>query len=213
MSGIRRFLIACILSMGASSLLLAQSETKVDFSAYVFPDSSKPTSVYVTGLKLDFKFAGYGTYIPSEYPTLTELPLETGERISFEKIAEITFKAERVQWKQYVEPEQRHQYDSVDEQGYRYWSDVEVVALVKDWQGESIRSRIVRPEISDVYLSGKTPRGEFRLQIDQENNKNIHVVFEPLYKMICAKDVSHIFPNSSWTFCPICGGKLKKMMP
>jgi len=201
--------VFCTLWLAANCTLLAQSEGKQGFNAYVSPDSARE-SIYVTALKIDFKFAGYGTYIPAEYPTLTELPLETGERISFDKIAEATFKAERVQWKQFVDPDQRHQYESVDEQGYRHWSDVEIVATVKDWEGETIRSRIARPEVSDVFLSGKTSRGDFRLQIDQENNKTVHVVFEPLFSMVCAKDASHVFPNSSWTFCPICGSKLKR---
>ncbi len=201
--------LSCLLWLAASHSLFAQPESKISFNAYVSPDSSKE-SIHVTALKIDFKFAGYGTYVPTEYPTLTELPLETGERISFDKISEATFRAERVQWKQFVDASQRHQYDSVDEQGYRHWSDVEVVAMVKDWEGEIIRSRIARPEVSDVFLSGKTSRGDFRLQIDQENNKTVYVVFEPLFSMVCTKDASHVFPNSSWTFCPICGSKLKR---
>ena len=80
-----------------------------------------------------------------------------------------------------------------------------------DWEGNVISSRIKRPEYADVFLIGETSRGEFKLQVDQENNKKVFVKFEPNFIMQCSKDQTHIFPNRSFKYCPLCGNKLKKI--
>lgn len=182
----------------------------VAVTAFVEPDSGKE-QIRVTDLKLDFRFAGYGYYLPSNYPVSESIPLENGEVVKLENIAEATFKARRVRWKKFIPEEERKNYTDVDSEGYRHWSAVEVECWIRDWEGNDTRSRIKRPDYSDVYLVGKTNRGEYGLQIDQENSKTVHVIFEPNFIMQCEKDKSHLFPNSSYVYCPFCGSKLKKI--
>ncbi|GEM_PF-597576 len=188
----------------------AHPDSAHSFEARVYPDSSKPP-IQVKNLQLEFVFAGYGVYLPSDYPTLTAFPLESGERIAMENIAEVVCKAVRVQWKKYQEPEKRHTDSRVDAQGYLHWSDVEVEVTLKDWNGQTVQSRLFRPEISDVYLTGTTDRGDFRLQLDQENGKSVRIEFEPLFIMQCTGDFNHLFPNMNWKYCPLCGASLKKV--
>ena len=178
-------------------------------TAYVEPDSGK-TSIRVSEVQLSFKFAGYGVYNPEDYPVMNKIPLENGMTIKLNQIAEMQFRAERVSWKKFIPQKERHQYKDVDEEGYRRWSAVEVNAKIKDWDGKSFNSRILRPEFADIYLTGQTNNGVYNLQIDQENDKVIHVVFEAEFVMQCEKDHQHIFPNKSWKYCPLCGAKLKK---
>lgn len=194
----------------ASLAAIAQPDSAHRFEARVYPDSSKP-AIQVKNLQLEFVFAGYGVYLPSDYPTLTAFPLESGERIAMENIAELVCRPVRVQWKKYQEPDQRRTDARVDAQGYRHWSDVEVEVMLKDWNGNSVQSRLFRPEISDVYLTGMTDRGDFRLQLDQENGKMVRLEFEPLFIMQCTGDLNHLFPNMNWKYCPLCGASLKKV--
>lgn len=188
----------------------AQSGAAALFEAKVYPDSTKPP-VVVKQLQLEFIFAGYGVYLPSDYPTLTSFPLETGERVEMENIAEVLCRPVRVEWKKYLEPGQRQDKPTVDAQGYQHWSDVEVELTLKDWSGAVTAARLSRPEISDVYLTGKTDRGDFRLQLDQENGRTVRIEFEPLFIMRCTGDLSHLFPNMRWKYCPLCGSALKKV--
>ncbi|HNY92017.1 MAG TPA: hypothetical protein PKM23_10880 [bacterium] len=188
----------------------AQVNSSSIIEAKVYPDSSKP-AVTVKNLQLEFVFAGYGVYLPSDYPTVTHFPLESGERVLMENVAEITCFPMRVEWKKYLEPDQRSRSVPVDAQGYRHWSDVEVEVLIKDWNGNQVKSRLFRPEISDVYLIGRTDRGDFRLQLDQENGKTVRIEFEPLFIMQCSGDINHLFPNMKWKYCPLCGASLKKV--
>jgi hypothetical protein len=194
----------------SSLTTVAQNGSPHIFEAKIYPDSSKP-AVQVKNLQLEFVFAGYGVYLPSDYPTVTHFPLESGERISMENIAEMYCQPVRVQWKKYVEPGQRNQNTMVDAQGYHHWSDVEVEITLKDWNGNLVRSRLFRPEISDVYLTGTTDRGDFRLQLDQENGKTVRIEFEPLFIMQCTGDINHLFPNMKWKYCPLCGASLKRV--
>jgi hypothetical protein len=179
-------------------------------SAFVEPDSGKE-QIKVQDIQLDFKFTGYGYYLPSRYPIYDEIPLENGEMVKLSKIAEATFTPIRVQWKKYIPANERNKYDGVDNTGYRHWRAVEVDCCLKDWNGTTTRSRIKRPDYSDIFLVGQTNRGEFNLQIDQENGKVIHLVFEPQFIMLCSKDKSHLFPNSIYKYCPFCGNKLEKI--
>ncbi len=196
----------------ASEAVLGQDSEEIRVNAKVEPDSGKG-SIQVFDLKLDFEFAGYGVYIPAEYPTLTVIPLETGERVRLDKIAKATFKGTRVFWKKWIEPSERKKYDNVDSDGYYHWSDIEVAVTILDWNGQKTKSRIKRPEFSDVYLVGRTPRGDFKLQLDQENGKTVVVVFEPNFIMMCPNDKTHVFPNADYIYCPKCGAKLEKVIP
>ena len=202
----RLLLILFLYSLSA----LAQIPSAHLFEAKIYPDSSKP-AILVKNLQLEFIFAGYGVYLPSDYPTVTYFPLESGERINMENIAEVQCRPVRVEWKKYLEPEQRAQNVPVDAQGYRHWSDVEVDITLRDWNGNLVQSRLFRPDISDVFLIGKTDRGDFRLQLDQENGKMVRLEFEPLFIMQCTGDINHLFPNMRWKYCPICGASLKKV--
>ncbi len=188
----------------------AQDPAAYVFNARVYPDSSKP-AIAVKDAQIEFIFAGYGAYLPSEYPLVRYFPLENGEHISFASVAEVQCRPRRVQWKKFIEPAQRRQYPDVDEAGYRHWSDIEIDILLKDWNGLETRSRIQRPEVSDVFIIGKTDRGAYRLQLDQENGKTVRIEFEPLFIMQCSSDLNHLFPNVQWRFCPLCGASLKKI--
>ena len=179
-------------------------------TAMVAPDSGE-NQIKVKELKLDFKFAGYGYYMPSNYPLADEIPLENGEIVQLENIAEATFVAKRVQWKKYIPEPERKNFTDVDNDGYRQWSAIEVEVQLRDWDGNITNSRIKRPDYADVFLVGKTQRGDYSLQIDQENNKTVHVVFEPTFILQCTKDNAHLFPNSTFQFCPYCGSKLKRI--
>lgn len=179
-------------------------------TAMISPDSGE-NQIKVKELQLDFKFAGYGYYMPAQYPIADEIPLENGEIVQLANIAEATFSASRVNWKKFIPETERKNYAKVANDGYRHWSAVEVEVWLRDWDGNITESRIKRPDYADVFLIGKTQRGDYSLQIDQENNKTVHVVFEPTFILQCTKDKSHLFPNSSYQFCPYCGSKLKKI--
>ena len=167
--------------------------------------------IEVNNLMLDFVFSGYGLYAPGDYPMLTEFPLQNGERVLFDRIKETTLLPERVFWKEYIEPDRRNKYSNIDELGYRHWSDIEVNVRLVDWEGHTILSRLKRPEYSDIFLRGETSRGVLELQLDQENGKKTHIIFLPQYILQCTGDKSHIFPNSTYTYCPICGKSLIKL--
>jgi hypothetical protein len=188
----------------------AQIDPQVPVHALVYPDSAS-SGVFVRDIHLDVRFAGYGVYVPSEYPTLSCIPLENGERVTFDAMSQLTAHARRVHWKTFVEPANRHQYSDVNPDGYRYWSGVEVDVTITGWDGKVIHSRIQRPEVSDVYLSGTTDHGDFRLQLDQENNKTVRVQFDAKYIMQCTDNLKHLFPNMNWKFCPSCGAPLKRI--
>ena len=119
------------------------------------------------------------------------------------------FRGKRVQWKQYVEPDRRDEYDNIDGDGYRHWTAVEVQTTVTDHQKNTIISRIDRPDYANVYLKGTTPRGEFKLQLNQENGKTVRLVLKPTSLLVCTKDSTHVYSNMDWKFCPVCGGSLK----
>lgn len=193
-----------------ATFLFAQEKTDIPITAFVEPDSGQE-AIKVLDLKLDFKFGGYGVYIPADYPTLKEIPLENGEIVHLDHIAEMTLRPKRVHWKKFIAEDQRKDYKDIDAEGYRHYSTVEVEAELRDWDGTVSKSRIKRPEYADVYLKGKTPHGEFSLQIDQENGKTVHLTFEPAFILQCPKDKSHLFPNSKYKYCPYCGTKLKRI--
>ena len=71
--------------------------------------------------------------------------------------------------------------------------------------------RLQRPEVSDIFLSGATEHGDYRLQLDQENNRTVRVQFEALFIMQCRGNLKHLFPNLNWKFCPLCGSSLKRI--
>jgi hypothetical protein len=179
-------------------------------TAMIAPDSGE-NQIKVRELKLDFKFAGYGYYMPSNYPLADEIPLENGEIVQLENIAEATLNASRVQWKKFISEPERKNYTDIADDGYRHWSAIEVDVWLRDWDGNITSSRIKRPEYADVFLVGITQRGDFSLQIDQENNKTVQIIFEPTFILQCTKDKTHLFPNSSFQFCPYCGSKLKRI--
>ncbi len=182
----------------------------MNISARVAADSGDQY-IYVKNLMLDFVFAGYGLYAPSEYPIITEIPLENGERIRFDKIKEMSLSGQRVFWKEFVPLDKRDKFTTVDANGYRHWSDIEVNVRLVDWEGNVVASRLKRPEYADVYLRGETNRGELELQIDQENDKKVHVVFRPHFVMQCTGNKSHLFPNSDFKYCPYCGHPLTRI--
>ncbi len=208
---IKRFKILLLFFILCETAFLpAQSKTDFPVTALVEPDSGKE-AIRVRDLKLDFKFAGYGVYLPADYPTLKEIPLENGEIVHLDHIAEMTLKPTRVYWKKFIAEDERKDYTNIDAEGYRHYSTVEVEARLRDWDGTVSNSRIKRPEYADVYLKGKTSHGEFALQIDQENGKTVHVTFKPTFIMQCPKNKSHLFVNSDYKFCPYCGTKLKRI--
>ena len=116
------------------------NQQEMKYSAFVYPDSTGQ-SVLVQDIKLDFRFGGIGIYMPDKYPTIKYVPLETGEQIQFPYLLEVLFKGKRVEWKQFVEPDRRDEYDNIDEKGYRHWSEVEVQTTVIDLQRRKIQSR------------------------------------------------------------------------
>jgi hypothetical protein len=204
----RRSVFVLLFSVAAATHLAAAPQAGV--RALVAADSGA-YYIDVNNLILDFVFSGYGLYAPGDYPILTEFPLQNGERVRFDRIKEITLAPERVFWKEFVEFERRHEFTSIDEFGYRHWSDIELNVWLIDWEGNSIRSRLRRPQYSDIYLRGETGRGVLELQLDQENGKKVHIIFRPNYVMQCTGNKSHIFPNSSYKFCPLCGSSLIKL--
>ncbi len=167
--------------------------------------------VQVNNLLLDFVFAGYGLYSPGDYPILTEIPLENGERVRFDRIRSMTLTTERVYWKEFVDPERRKEFVNIDENGYRQWSDIEVNVRITDWENNTIVSRLKKPEESDIFLRGETSRGVLELQVDVEGNKKTHIIFIPNFVMQCTGDKSHIFVNVNYAYCPTCGKKLTKI--
>lgn len=198
---------AAIITLFSLSFSLLSQTSPIKISARIAADSGRQY-ITVQNLMIDFVFAGYGLYTPSEYPILTEMPLENGERILFNKIKEMTLSGERVFWKEFVPIEERSKFATIDANGYRHWSDIEVNVRATDWEGNVVKSRLKRPEYSDVFLRGETKRGELELQIDQENNKKVHIIFRPQFVMQCTGDKSHLFPNSDFKFCPYCGSPL-----
>ena len=204
----KKTLILILLFVVLCSIVL--SVEFVPVSAYVEPDSGKE-HIKVENIQLDFKFAGLGYYLPSKYPILNEIPLENGEIVLLSKIAEATFKPIRVEWKKFIPENERKNTDDVDNAGYQHWKAVEVDCFLKDWNGNIIKSRMKRPDYSDIFLVGATSRGKFSLQVDQENGKIIHVLFQPNFILQCSKEKKHLFPNSMHKYCPHCGGELKKI--
>lgn len=167
--------------------------------------------VEVNNLLLDFVFSGYGLYSSGDYPILTEIPLQNGEKVRFDRIKEITFTPERVYWKEFVEPAKRKEFVDVDENGYRRWSDIEVNVRLVDWENNIVYSKLKKPPESDIFIRGETNRGVLELQLDLENDKKSHIVFRPNFVMQCTGDKSHLFVNSNHQFCPKCGKKLIKI--
>ncbi len=191
-----------------STLLFAAPQNGV--RARVAADSGK-YYVEVNNLLLDFVFAGYGLYSPGDYPILTEIPLQNGEKIRFDRIKEITFSGERAYWKEFIDPAKRGQYSDIDENGYRKWSDVQVNVYLVDWENNTLVSRLKKPEQADIFIRGETNRGVLELQVDVENKSKTHIIFRPNYVMQCTGDKSHLFVNSTHQFCPKCGKKLIKI--
>lgn len=208
----KRFLfLVCF--FGFVSQATAQSDSlreMVKVDAIVYADSGK-TGVEVMNLRLEYEFAGYGLYIPEKYPTCQKFSLTNGQSVEFSNVSRAFLRGERVKWKKYIKPQNRSLYPNIDEQGYRHWSDIEVNTRIIDWQGNEIKSRLERPENSDVFLIGKTMQGDFSLQIDQENDKTVVVKFKPRFVMQCTKNEKHLFPNRHYKFCPICGAPLRRI--
>lgn len=204
-----RISLSIVMLFSLTFSLRAQTKA-INISARVAADSGRQY-ISVHNLMIDFVFAGYGLYSPSDYPILTEIPLENGERILLNKLKEISFAGERVFWKEYITADKRDKFTTIDANGYRHWSDIEVNVRAVDWNGNIVKSRLKRPEYSDIYLRGETHRGEIELQVDQENNKKVHIVFRPQFVMQCTGDKSHLFPNSDFRFCPYCGKPLDRI--
>ncbi len=187
-------------------LIYAMDEGRKVASVMVMPDIGEK-STNVDSFMIDFRFNGEGTYLKSDYPQVDFLPLETGENIRFDTIQWVTFKGVRVTWKKYIVAQDRKNYNDIESDGYRYWSEIEVDCVVMDNLGNLIHSRLKRPEMSDVFLVGQTVRGNFLLQIDQENGKTTRVDFnKPVLQ--CSSHSEHVFHNSEWKFCPFCGSTL-----
>lgn len=195
-----------------TSLLLPEAALPQDqifpYTAQIYADGSTP-SVRVYNLKLDFRFAGYGVYKPADYPTITFIPLETGESVQFANIVEASFTGKRVQWKKFIAREDRKEYKNLDLDGYYHWSEVELETSILDAKGERIKVRMKKPEAADVYLTGQTDRGSFELKLNEENNKTVKMIFHPSVILQCSKNPSHVYSNPDWKFCPICGAPLK----
>jgi hypothetical protein len=189
---------------------LTQKKQSPGITAFVESDSGK-NRIKVENLKLEFKYGGYGVYVISDYPVLTRIPLENGEFVQFSSILSATFRGKRVEWKQYIERENRNEFDNIDDMGFYHWDELEVECVIKDKQDNIIRSRIKRPHLADIFLTGTTDRGDFRLQLDLENGKTVYAILVPDYVMQCIKNSAHVFPNSDWLYCPYCGGKLKRI--
>ena len=182
-------------------------ELKQPNSAWVFPDLDAE-KIFVDSLRIEFRFSGYGVYIESDYPVLDKVPLENGETIDLSSIQWIEFSGKRVSWKQYIAPAERSQYDDVDMDGYRTWSQIEVDCSIKDRYGQLVKSRLKRPEMSDVFLTGLTQRGHFNLQLDQENGKTVRLIMDKGIFVQCSANPAHRFRNLGWKFCPLCGSPL-----
>ncbi len=193
-----------------SQPIAAQTSSPGPFHAKIYPDSSD-FFIHVMRAQLDFRFAGIGVYAAEDYPCLSSIPLENGERIAFENITRMTLRPVRVFWKKYLEPSQRRAMDEIDQNGYRLWSSVEVDAAVTTWDGTVIRSRIHHADQADIFITGTTDLGDYQLQLDQENGKSVRVEFEPIFIMQCTSDLTHLYPNRSWSFCPICGAALRRV--
>lgn len=196
----------CVLAMASPDSTAVVSP----FTAKIRPDTSQ-AYIAVSNLTLRMEYKGYGLYLPTDYPILTMIPLDNGEMVHFQTIQEITLHGERVQWKKFVAPDERGNYSDVDADGYRRYSDVEVIVDLKDWNGKITQAMLKRPENSDVYFEGKTERGNYRLQIDQENNKTVNVQFLKSFSVQCTGDPTHVFENAGFSFCPICGKPLNKV--
>lgn len=190
--------------------VLSQNDMDNGVTAFVESDSGK-NRIKVDNLQLDFKYGGYGVYVVSDYPVLTQIPLENGEIVGFNSIIAASFRGKHVEWKKYVEPEERVKFENIDEMGFYHWDDLEVDCIIKDKHDKIIHSRIKRPLLADVFLTGTTNRGDFQLQLDLENGKTVHVLFVPDFVMQCMKNSTHVFPNENWLYCPYCGGKLKRI--
>ncbi|HPG37788.1 MAG TPA: hypothetical protein PLP19_07725 [bacterium] len=190
---------------------ISQNDTVNGVTAFVESDSGKDR-IKIENLHLEFKYGGYGVYVISDYPVLTRIPLENGENVDLNSIISASFKGKRVEWKKYIERENRNKYENVDDLGFYHWDELEVECVIKDKQEKIIRSRIKHPVLADIFLTGTTNRGDFRLQLDLENGKIVHVIFVPDFVMQCMKNSTHVFPNAEWIFCPYCGGKLKKIV-
>lgn len=180
--------------------------------AQVYAGDSSP-SVRVNNLKLDFRFGGYGVYKPSDYPTITHIPLETGENVQFANIVEVSFTGKRIQWKKFVASDERSEYKNLDLDGYYHWSEIELETSILDTKGERIKVRMKKPEAADVFLIGQTDRGKFELKLNEENSKTVKLIFHPSVILQCTKNPQHVYSNPEWKFCPIDGAPLKKVSP
>lgn len=190
--------------------IAAQTSPPGPFHAKIYPDSSE-FFIHVMGVQLDFRFVGIGVYAAEDYPSLSSIPLENGQRIAFENITRMTLRPVRVFWKKYLEPSKRRATDEIDRDGYCISSSVEVDAAVTTWDGTVIRSRIHHADPADIFITGTTDLGDYQLQLDQENGKSVRVEFEPVFIMQCTSDLTHLFPNRPWSFCPICGAALRRI--
>jgi hypothetical protein len=205
-----RFFVMLLWALAWCSFSAAQTLKPMNSNAKVYPDSSG-VFVYVKNVTLNFIFTGYGVYVPEDYPSVTSVPLENGERINFDNIIQMVLRPKRVYWKKIMEPSQQHQLGEIGPDGYRYWSQVETEIFLKTCDGATINSRIQRPDYSDLFICGLTDRGDFKLQIDQENGKTVRIEFEPVFIMQCNKDLGHLYPNKHWKFCPLCGAPLRRI--
>jgi len=205
---IRLLLIGYFTILGA--IIFAQDTTAYLIQAKVSADTGLPT-VDVAHLRLDFRFAGYGIYQVNDYPLLKHIPLETGEYISFENISNAVFESKKVHWKAFVEPVERIEFENIDSLGFRHWQSIEIYARIKDWKGDTIKARIQRPEESNVFLTGRTKRGDYILKLNTPGYQRIKVDFAPHVTMQCPKEMTHTFPNSSFQYCPYCGIALKRI--
>lgn len=179
------------------------------FTAMIQPDSGD-AEIKVAEFKLRMEYKGYGLYSPQDYPTTTAIPLVNGILFKFENIKSITLHGERVFWKRFVQPEERANYVDVKEDGYREYSDVEVMLTITDWSGKETTAMLKRPENSDVFFEGITENGAYRLQIDLENKKTVAVTFLSSFIMRCTGDPTHVFENAEYKFCPLCGKPMQR---
>lgn len=187
----------------------AADSTAVDpaFTASVRTDSTAEP-ILVQNVLLQLEFRGVGVYFKDDYPTLPAFPMENGEIIRFENVRQAFCRGERVFWRKFVQPELRSNYTDVDAEGYRRYSDVEVRLKLIDYNGKITEGLLKRPDFSDVFLIGKTERGEFRLQLDQENGKTVEINFRKASVRRCKKSPDHIFWQPDYRYCPYCGEEL-----
>ena len=134
-----------------SAEVVAQSPKR--FSASVVTDNKQP--VVVNDLQLEFRRSGPGSYNPSEYGKQQTVPLGTGVKVGFDRIADVRFICR------------------VDSSKAR----AIVQVLIKTASGQAVESTLEGPEAAAAYLIGTTDLGGFELRLNPYESREVVVTF------------------------------------